>query len=953
MTFSSSLVGGRARSSGGRRNSPLSSSLAGAAMTSSVRRGASLVFALAAASSSIDASASAFVPPRRSFGVPSGRVVSTTPKVTDDTGSCRRIFDSLETVHRRGIGGGASGSGSRLHFLSMVLSEPDVDSSSSSSLRASPSRGATAESSGTSTTAAPRKGNSNRSSKMSPAAEGASATFGKVPPKRRRRRKKYQRKRQMPETERRQERMRREMQEKYEQVQKEDETSIWGFEKLFPAPVWDEATIQRDLYEVSQRDGKMFLGRLEDQRAEDARKAKGDKKKSGPFAPKIDGAVSEKMKKIRSAELSTVSSKVSARQQPVPKSTPPKPDSVALRKEKEKKANANANSDTLSWGTDAREEALAAMNATSSPTEQTVIDPALTRMVEDRLYGFRRTALGDFQYDTSLMGDGAVQFRDGVRLGNPLKVNADLLNFHAKRDFSHNRLEEAEEMYERALSIDPRDGRAYLGLSRIAQRRRDFAKARECLRAGIANSVDLPRDGPGGTVLVDFGANPFLLQALGCLEERIGRLAEAEALYVAATRSRPSHAASWVALAQLRTRKFRMGAAAGRACYREAERELRLAGLKPSAHVYTAWASMEYKKAGDVRRARELFEMALEVDPRCSAAWLQLGVMEGVGRENWDRAQECFESALKRDKKNSRVLQAYAIMESRRPDGDSREAIGLFERALKVKPRDAGVLQAYALYVADLGDVDAARDLLRRGTKVDKRHAAVWQAWGVLETRHGTAQAARDIFQQGIWACAQSGGGQSGGRRCARLWQAWGVLESREGDHAAARRCFSRALDADKRNVAAVTAWTLMEEDLGRFSDARSIFERALRQLPPSSEEKMAVWRAYELMEQKDGNQNLSQQVYQRSMRETFTINDDFIPEPKFVAPREVPSSDDESILKTSREVEVVRWKTDRVMGGGSEVWLNNGNIEGKVPASTMKKSNSKKAQQQQQSSNK
>lgn len=115
---------------------------------------------------------------------------------------------------------------------------------------------------------------------------------------------------------------------------------------------------------------------------------------------------------------------------------------------------------------------------------------------------------------------------------------------------------------------------------------------------------------------------------------------------------------------------------------------------------------------------------------------------------------------------------------------------------------------------------------LRAGTEVNKRHAPVWQAWGVLETRYGQADDARRIFQQGIWSCAQLAGGQSGGYACARLWQAWGVLEAREGDHAAARRCFSRALDADTRNVAAVTAWTLMEEELGNYLDARSIFER-------------------------------------------------------------------------------------------------------------------------------
>jgi Tfp pilus assembly protein PilF len=132
--------------------------------------------------------------------------------------------------------------------------------------------------------------------------------------------------------------------------------------------------------------------------------------------------------------------------------------------------------------------------------------------------------------------------------------------------------------------------------------------------------------------------------------------------------------------------------------------------MKSSAHVYTAWAAMEYKKAGDVRRARNLFKLALKADKQCSAAWLQLGVMEG-NNENWDQAELCFETVLKFDQRNSRVLQAYAIMESKRPNSMSRKVIGLFERALKVNPRDAGVLQPYALFVAELDDIDAARDL--------------------------------------------------------------------------------------------------------------------------------------------------------------------------------------------------------------------------------------------------
>jgi tetratricopeptide (TPR) repeat protein len=602
----------------------------------------------------------------------------------------------------------------------------------------------------------------------------------------------------------------------------------------------------------------------------------------------------------------------------------------------------------------------------TSASESQNVDKALTRMVEDRIYGYTRSYDGmSIQYATSLLDSSrAVQFREGVRLGKALSINVDRLVHFAKKDMSHGRLEEAQEFYLQAVKMDPTDGRAYLGLSRIAQRRGDLEYAKALLKEGIGRSSggfvtvrgspEKKEDsrtkksgekggdsdvGPKLGTIPDVGPNPFLLQSLGTLEQKLGNLAAAEEFYLQAIRSRPSHAAAWVALAQLRTKELRQGAKAGRACYQSAERELQRIGAKPNAFVYTAWASMEYKKGKvddmkSITRARELYKKALEADPRCSAAYLQLGVMES-DCGNFDTAKECFEKVLTFDQRNSRVLQAYAIMESRRPrdEVNSRRVLDLFERALRVNPRDAGVYQAYALYVVELGDVEAARDLLKRGTEVDKRHAPVWQAWGVLETRYNTAKVARDVFQQGIWACAQPGGGQSGGRRCARLWQAWGVLEAQEGDHAAARRCFSRALDADQRNVAAVTAWALMEADLGNFADARSIFERTLKYFPSPSDDKTAVWRAYEVMEERAGNYRQAQQVFQRSMRENMASKDEEI------IPESTSDVDivDASFKEKSREVEVSRWQTGS-SDLGAEVWMNNGSIEGKIPAKMMKK---------------
>ena len=281
-----------------------------------------------------------------------------------------------------------------------------------------------------------------------------------------------------------------------------------------------------------------------------------------------------------------------------------------------------------------------------------------------------------------------------------MKVNCDRLTYHAKKALSKGHYEEARDLYEDVISIDPRDGRGYLDLSRTYTRRSDYKNAKRYLKLGIANSLD-PETG---------GRNAHLLQALGYLEERAGHLSEPEQLYIQAVKERPYHAAAWVALAQLRTRKLRKGAHSGRVRYQSAERELRMAGKRPSSYVYTAWASLEYRKAGNFRRARELFEKAIECDPKCSATYLQLGVME-ANRENWEDAKHCFETVLRFDQRNSIVLQAYAIMESKRPGGDSRNVIDLFERALRAKPKDAGVLQAYALFVVNLGDIDAGREL--------------------------------------------------------------------------------------------------------------------------------------------------------------------------------------------------------------------------------------------------
>lgn len=98
-------------------------------------------------------------------------------------------------------------------------------------------------------------------------------------------------------------------------------------------------------------------------------------------------------------------------------------------------------------------------------------------------------------------------------------------------------------------------------------------------------------------------------------------------------------------------------------------------------------------------------------------------------------------------------------------------------------------------------------------------------------------------------------------------------------------------------------------------------------------------------MEQRNGNRKESQNVYQRNIRESMVASDVHIPDgADVIAQRKLEDPPDiNSILKRSKEVEVVRWQVASD-GMNGEVWLNNGAFESKVPASAMKKFKDKQA---------
>jgi hypothetical protein len=130
-----------------------------------------------------------------------------------------------------------------------------------------------------------------------------------------------------------------------------------------------------------------------------------------------------------------------------------------------------------------------------------------------------------------------------------------------------------------------------------------------------------------------------------------------------------------------------------------------------------------------------------------------------------------------------------------------------------------------------------------------------------------------------------------------------------------------------------------MEAELGNISDARSIFERSLKLFRSPSVDKTAIWRAYEVMDERAGNTREAQVVFQRSMQESMsssTDEDEEILKSRAGLEGFAKVSDRSKAMKRVKEDEI-SWLDGTVELDG-DVWMNDGSIEGKVPAFMMKK---------------
>lgn len=220
-------------------------------------------------------------------------------------------------------------------------------------------------------------------------------------------------------------------------------------------------------------------------------------------------------------------------------------------------------------------------------------------------------------------------------------------------------------------------------------------------------------------------------------------------------------------------------------------------------NVRVLHASAQLAEAsGDVEGARKIFAAAAERAPRDPHVALSRARLQCWKLDDPDGAREIFTAAAAANPENYRVLQAWAVMESRRPRGGGGKVADYAK--LTFEDKVAGMA--------------AARPLFQRAADVAPWATKVWAAWAQAEfDATGDVDRARELYTRGLASDPTS-------VVCLR---GLGRVERTAERFSQARDYLERALDLDPRNHMCVRELAMIEEKSGNKARAARYFNVA------------------------------------------------------------------------------------------------------------------------------
>ncbi|GME25448.1 cell cycle control protein [Neofusicoccum parvum] len=316
---------------------------------------------------------------------------------------------------------------------------------------------------------------------------------------------------------------------------------------------------------------------------------------------------------------------------------------------------------------------------------------------------------------------------------------------------------------------------------------------------------------------------------------------------------------------------------------------------------YAQW-EIEQK---EFRRARSIFERALDVDPTQVTLWIRYVDCE-IKTRNINHARNLLDRAVTILPRVDKIWYKYVYMEETL--GNIPGTRQVFERWMSWEP-DENAWSAYIKLEKRYNEYDRARAIFARFCQVHPEPRN-WIKWARFEEEFGTSDLVREVFGQAVEALGEEFMDE-------KLFMAYARFEARLKEFERARAIYKYALDrmprsksmnlhkaytqfekqfgdregvedvilskrrvqyeeAIKENPKNYDNWidlARLEETAGDVERVRDAYERAIAQIPPTQEKRhwrryIYLWIFYALWEEMDAKDiDRARQIYNECLK--------------------------------------------------------------------------------------
>ena len=271
---------------------------------------------------------------------------------------------------------------------------------------------------------------------------------------------------------------------------------------------------------------------------------------------------------------------------------------------------------------------------------------------------------------------------------------------------------------------------------------------------------------------------------------------------------------------------------------------------------YAAW-ELEQK---EFRRARSIFERALDVDSTSVALWLRYIEAE-MKHRNINHARNLLDRAITLLPRVDKIWYKYVYMEETLGNIDGARSV--FERWMQWEP-DESAWSSYIKLEKRHGEFERARAIFERFTVVHPEPKN-WIKWAKFEEENGTSDLVRDVYGTAVETLGDDFMDE-------KLFMAYAKFEARLKETERARAIYKFALDRMPRSksVNLHKAFTTFEKQYGDrdgiedvvLSKRRVHYEEQIKENPKNYD----AWIDFARLEETSGDTDRVRDVYERAI---------------------------------------------------------------------------------------